>query len=106
MRKSEVEQSSVSSFLNYDVSYEVPKPGLVNDPNITSEDALLFWKEQLDNVSPLLALPVDFPRSSGTSSRINHVFFSLSDSCWDALIQLNDQLDTNFFDILLAGYNT
>jgi hypothetical protein len=106
MRKSEAEPNSVISVLNY----EAPKPGLlsnqVNESNNTSEDSILFWKKQLDNVSPLLDLPVDFPKSAVTSNRINHVFFSFSTSCQSALNQLNDQLDTNIFILLLAAYNT
>ncbi|MDB4904133.1 MAG: non-ribosomal peptide synthase [Mucilaginibacter sp.] len=106
MRKSEVEPNSVSSVLNY----EAPKPGLLSsqvyEPNNTSEDSILFWKKQLDNVSPLLALPADFQRSAATSNQINHVFFSFSTSCSDALKQLNNQLDSNLFTILLTAYNT
>ena len=110
MRKSEVEPSSANSPVNYEVGYETSKSGLaieqVNELESTIEDPFLFWKLELGITSPFLDLPVDFPRSSATSNRINHVFFSLSDSCWDALKQLNDQPDVDLFTILLAAYNT
>ncbi|MDB4904132.1 MAG: non-ribosomal peptide synthetase [Mucilaginibacter sp.] len=110
MRKSEVEPGSANSSVNYEVSYETSKSVLaikqVNELEGTIEDPVSFWKQELNITSPFLDLPVDFTRSSSTSNQINHVFFSLSASCWDALKQLNDQLDTNLFTILLAAYNT
>jgi amino acid adenylation domain-containing protein len=110
MRKSEVEPGSANSSVNYEVSYETSKSVLaikqVNELESTIEDPVSFWKQELNITSPFLDLPVDFTRSSSTSNQINHVFFSLSALCWDALKQLNDQLDTNLFTILLATYNT
>src|ERR1700676_2917173 len=99
MRNSEVEPSSANYSLNYEVSYETSNSVLaikqVNELESTIEDPVSFWKQELKNItSPFLDLPADFPRSSAASNRINHVFFSLSDSCWDALKQLNDQLET------------
>jgi amino acid adenylation domain-containing protein len=67
---------------------------------------VLFWKQQPNISAPLVELPTDFPRSSTTSCQINHVFFSLSASCGDALKQLSNQLDTTIFTILFSAYNT
>src|SRR5260221_2029942 len=110
MRKSEVEPSSANSPVNYEVGYETSKSGLaieqVNELESTIEDPFLFWKQELGITSTFLDLPVDFPRSSANSNRINHVFFSLSEACWNAFKQLNDQLDVDLFTILLAAYNT
>jgi amino acid adenylation domain-containing protein len=70
-----------------------------------TENPILFWKHQLDINVPFLGIPTDFPRSATTSDRIDHVSFSLSASCLDALKQLSKDSDATLFTIFLAAYN-
>ncbi len=81
-------------------------PSKQNAPeNDVAENPILFWAQQLDINTPILELPADFPRSPTTSYRIGHVSFLLPDSCYDALEQLDKQLDTKLFTTILAAYN-
>lgn len=70
-----------------------------------TENPVLFWKQQLDINVPFLGIPTDFPRSATTSDRIDHVSFSLSGSCLNALKQLSKESDTTLFTLFLAAYN-
>ena len=70
------------------------------------ETVLSYWKKQLLNAPPLLELPTDHPRQSQTSYKADHLTFSLSNSCVDALIKLSLQYNATLSMILLAAFNT
>jgi amino acid adenylation domain-containing protein len=70
----------------------------------TFEIPVLYWKQQLDAGTSFVELRTDFSRSSATSSRIDHIPFSLSSSCRDKLTQLSNCQDTSLFTTLLSAY--
>src|ERR1700729_2284876 len=69
-------------------------------------NSVLYWKQELDSGASFVELPADFLRSSTTSSKIDHISFSLSSSCREKLKQLSNRLDTTLFTTLLSAYNT
>jgi hypothetical protein len=95
--------------MDYEVSNRILKAGVSIDQNIdlegVHENAALFWQQDLTNAHRL-ELPVDFPRTSSTSDRLNRLTFSLAPACFDLLKQLNRQLETPSVTTLLAACST
>lgn len=72
----------------------------------TCEQQLIYWKTQLADGVPMLALPCDFPRPALPTYDGNRQFFKLSDSLTQSLKALSRESGTTLYMTLLAAFQT
>lgn len=70
----------------------------------TLERQLAYWREQLADAPPLLALPTDYPRPAVQRFRGASEHFELSATLAQRLRQLSQKAGTTLFMTLLAGW--
>lgn len=71
----------------------------------TLEESIGFWKEQLADSPPTLALPTDHRRTASSADKGDSVDFALSDELSASLRQLAKTEETTLFVVLLAAFN-
>ncbi|HEX8185638.1 MAG TPA: amino acid adenylation domain-containing protein, partial [Blastocatellia bacterium] len=69
------------------------------------QDELLYWKEQLEGITPL-DLPVDHPRPPTQTFRGAHQSFTIPDSLVVSLKELSRREGVTLFMMLLAAFQT
>ncbi|MEO0457790.1 MAG: amino acid adenylation domain-containing protein [Cyanobacteria bacterium P01_A01_bin.114] len=70
------------------------------------ESQLTYWRQQLGDGVPRLALPTDFPRPARPTYEGGRQFLNLSDSLTQALKKLGTDTGTTLFMVLLAAFQT
>ena len=68
------------------------------------EEQLAYWKKQLANVPPVLALPSDRPRSDSATFQGARMEFELNKELTEQLRKLNQHEGVTLFMVLLAGF--
>ena len=70
------------------------------------ETQLTYWKEQLADIPPLLALPTDYSRPAQPTYRGEEFTFTVPPSLADSLKQLGKENGTTLFMTMLASFQT
>jgi len=65
---------------------------------------LTFWKNQLENLAPPLALPIDYSRPMAQSYQGNSILFKFSKDLSTKLKNIVNQTNTTLFVLLLSIY--
>ncbi|GAX42390.1 amino acid adenylation domain-containing protein [Tolypothrix sp. NIES-4075] len=76
----------------------------INNISKSVESDLTYWKQQLEDVSPVLELPTDYQRSQNSSYHHSKQSLVLSQRITQALKNLSHQQKVNLDIILLAAF--